>query len=458
MEFVSLARRTEIGASGYLLKAGGKSVVLDCGLHPKGRGLDALPVYQRVPEGTVDAIVVTHAHQDHIGSLPVLTRREQRARVFLTEPTARIGEMMLRNSVNVMNRQREEAQIMEYPLFTHRGVDFSKQMWTRVPVGRQFTLDGERGRGDGVEPTLELFHAGHILGSAGVLVRAEGKSLFYTGDVNFDDQTLMLGAEFPEDGVDVLVMETTRGDTPTPDGWTRANEEERFAQAILDAFEKGGSVTIPIFALGKTQEVLAILWKMRQAGRLKNVPLYIGGLSTKITTAYDAMCDSPDRGHERLRLLDEMAPYVLSGEEAHTMGARSGCIFAISSGMMTENTLSNRFVRKVLPDPDQSLFFVGYCDPESPAGRVRAAQVGDMITLDENLPPVELKCRVTNFNFSAHAPRERLMDYALRLRPRKVVLVHGDAPAVAWFQRQLAERLPAAEVIVPDTEGGTLVF
>ncbi len=458
MEFVTLARRTEIGASSHLVKVGGKSVILDAGTHPKGRGQEALPEYGRVPQGSVDAIVVTHAHQDHIGSLPVLTRREQSARVFMSEGTFKIGEMMLRNSVNVMSRQAEEENLADVQLYTHRGVDFSKQMWTMVPANRQFTLDGERGRGDGHEPTVELYHAGHILGSSGVMVRGEGKSVFYTGDVNFNDQTLMQAAEFPEDGVDTLIMETTRGDSPSAEGFTRKAEEARFVEAIEEAISDGGSVTIPVFALGKTQEVLAILWNAQKRGRLRHVPLFIGGLSTKITTAYDRLAESPDRSHNSLQLLNEMSPHVMSGPEGHALAVKPGAIYAISSGMMTENTLSNKFCRKILPDPKQSLFFVGYSDPESPSGAVRRSRRGDEVLLDRRLPAVPLECAVKEFNFSAHAPRERILDYALRVKPKKIVLVHGDPPAVEWFRGQLAAGLPGVEVVVPDPGGAAIAL
>ncbi len=458
MEFVSLARRTEIGANSYLLRIGGRSIVLDCGMHPKERGLAALPDYSLIPPGSVDAIVITHAHQDHIGSLPVLTRREQNARVFLTEATRRIGETMLHNSVNVMTRQREDEGMTEYPLFTHRGIEFSRSMWRPAPARVTFTLDGERGHGDGMEPTMEFYNAGHILGSAGVLIRGEGgQSVFYTGDVNFDAQTLMHGADFPQEGVDVLIMETTRGDAPTPPEFTRAAEERRFAEAIHAAFERGGSVTIPVFALGKTQEILAMLWKMRRSGELPPTPVYIGGLSTKITSAYDAFAHSPDRGSPELALLQEMAPYVLSGNEVHTMAARQHCIFALSSGMMTEHTLSNIWVRKILPDPKQTLFFVGYSDPDSPAGKLRKAKPGDMVTLDPEQPPVPFRCHHETFNFSAHSTRDTLLNYALTLRPKKILLVHGDPPAIAWFREELNARLPGTEVIVP-VPGGTVTL
>lgn len=424
--------------------------MLDTGLHPKEEGVAATPNYDLIPPGSVDTIVVTHAHQDHLGSLPYLTRRETKARVLMTEATAKVAEVMLHNSVNVMVRQREEHGIEGYPLFTHRGVDFSRQQWHLCAPRQRYTLEGERVSPDCTDPTIEFYPSGHILGAAGALIRSEGKTLFYTGDVNFENQTLIRGADFPEEGVDTLIMETTRGDSPTPVGQTRAGEEDRLAKAIRAAFERGGSVTIPVFALGKTQELLAMLWRMRLRGLLAPVPIYIGGLSTKLTTLYDSLSRDTQRAYPELQLLQEMAPYVLSGNEVFTISPKKKCIFALSSGMMTENTLSNLFARRVIGDPNQSLFFVGYSDPDSPAGRIRAAQHGDDIFLDEKQPPVKLQCHVEEFNFSAHATRETLLQYAVGLRPKKIVLVHGERAAVEWFELKLYRELPETEVIIPE--------
>jgi Cft2 family RNA processing exonuclease len=145
-----------------------------------------------------------------------------------------------------------------------------------------------------------------------------------------------------------------------------------------------------------------------------------------------------------------MAPYVLSGNEVSTMPARKRCIFALSSGMMTENTLSNIFTRKIIGEANQSLFFIGYSDPESPAGKLRAAKPGDPIKLDEKQPAIPLRCHVKEFTFSAHASRESLLNYALALRPKKILLVHGDRPAIDWFHLRLHRDLPETEVIIPE--------
>ena len=449
MEFLNLTRHVEIGANSYALTLAGRRVILDSGMHPKQEGELALPAMGRLRQHSPpEAIFLSHAHHDHIGSLPVLTRWNPKIPVFMTEPTAVLGEIMLHNSVNVMSRQREENGLLEYPLFTHREVDVSVDQWRRIPLHRPFTLDGDRAAG-GEEVTFELFDAGHVLGAAGILFRAEGRTVFYTGDVNFDDQTISRAARFPEEGVDVLIIETTRGDYETPAGFTRKGEELRLAGAIKAAFARGGAIVMPLFALGKTQELLVMLNDFRRRGQIPNCPIYIGGLGAKLTETYDSLAHSAPRLRPEMQILDVTAPFVLAGRGAHDAPIKPGRIYALSSGMMTEKTLSHTFAQRILSSPEHSLFFVGYADPESPAGRIRSAAPGAALALDAEAGPRPIRCTVEQFSFSGHAPRESIRDYVRRLRPKKVILVHGDPPAVAWFHENLKADLPDSEIIRP---------
>ena len=450
MRFINLTRQTEIGANSYFLELDGKKVVLDAGLHPKQEGDAALPLYKLVRDGSLDAIVISHAHQDHIGSLPVLMRRQPQARVFMTHATAKLSDIMLHNSVNVMARQRDELGIRTYPLFTHREADRASELWQSVGFGQYWTVEGERVPKPDHELTFETYESGHILGSAGILFRAEGKKIFYTGDVNFLDQTLMRSADFPEGDVDVLIIETTRGDRALGSAYSRQNEERRFLAAIEEAFDKGGSVLVPVFALGKTQEILTMLHLFKRQGELKDVPIYIGGLSTKITILHDQLASLGQRHYAGLQILDSIGPHVLSSRDIQTTQIRRRRIYALSSGMMTEKTLSNQLAERFLSDAKQSVFFVGYADPESPGGRLKAAQPGDLVQLDEALPSQKLACQVREFDFSAHAPRELLFDYIRKLLPRVVILVHGDPPAVCWFQAKIAQEMPGTQVVIPE--------
>jgi Cft2 family RNA processing exonuclease len=450
VKFTNLTRRTEIGANCYLLETAAEKFVLDSGMHPTDEGETALPLFELIGTRDLDAIIISHSHQDHIGTLPVLMRRHPGARVFMTEATAAIGDTLLHNSVNVMTRQREELGTTLYPLFTHKETNRATDLWRSCRFRQPTNLAGERFKQhNGARVTFEFFDAGHVLGSAGVLLHAEGRKFFYSGDVNFEAQTIAQPAVFPESDVDVLIIETTRGDTSTPEGFTRAGEEARFAEAIDRAFTRGGCILTPVFALGKTQEVLAMIYRFRREKMLGEFPVYIGGLSTKMTETYDRFALTSRRSFPRLQLLEEIEPFVLNGQTIADAPAKGGRIYALSSGMMTEKTLSNIFARRVLEDPKHSIFFVGYADPASPGGVLREARVGDSITLDVEEPAQTLRCNIEKFQFSAHASRETIIAYAKKLAPKKIVLVHGDPPAVEWMRAQLAVELPGTEVIVP---------
>jgi Cft2 family RNA processing exonuclease len=450
LKFINLTRHTEIGANSYYVEFGRHRLLLDCGMHPNNTGEDALPNFKAIGESEVDAILMSHAHQDHIGTLPVAMRRFPRARVFMTETTAEVGSVLLHNSVNVMTRQREEIAEMSYPLFTHREIDRVSERWRWCPMRQRISIAGERAAPREKDTvTFEFFDAGHVLGSTGVMLRAEGKTVFYTGDVNYDDQTIMQSAAFPEEKPDVLIMECTRGDHAKSKGWTRAGEEQRLAEALAAAFERDACVLIPVFALGKTQELLAMLYKFRRQRLLPEFPIYIGGLSSKFTDIYDRRTHTSRRQLPRLKLMKEVAPFILNDETVRDAAARGGRVYLLSSGMMVPRTLSNIFARRIIENPQHSIFFVGYANPNSPAGVLREAGQGGEVALAPDKPSQRIRCNIEQFQFSAHATRESLIDYAKKISPKKIVLVHGDAPAVEWMRATLSNELSGSKVIVP---------
>lgn len=445
MIFKSLCRHAGIGANSYLLETRGTRVVLDAGMHPKHEGMEAVPHYEFIEEGTVNSVIVTHAHLDHVGTLPVLLEDHPEAKVFMSPETAELSTAMLHNSVNVMQAKRLEHGITEYPLFDHRELDRITATFEARGIERPFNLDN-----DG---TLRAtFHdAGHILGSVGVTIESADKRVMYTGDVNFEHSTIQKGSLFPEDHVDALIVETTRGAQARAAGYDRADEENAFAEAISRVLARKGSVLIPVFAMGKTQEVLAMLHRFKSEGIVPNhAPVYIGGLSTKMTHIYDRFSDVSRRHLPGFRFLKDME---IEGSDCKRKGPipfGTGCIYALSSGMMSENTISNIFARQgLLENKRNGLFFVGYCDPDTPGGRIRAAKPGDLVKLDDSHEGVPLRCETRVFDFSGHSTRDAIADYAVKLRPKKIFLVHGDDDAVEWFRQELQQRLPDSQIIVP---------
>ncbi|MFV1995871.1 MAG: MBL fold metallo-hydrolase, partial [Verrucomicrobiales bacterium] len=348
--------------------------------------------------------------------------------------------------------QRKELGVTEYPLFSHREIEGLERSWTCTPTRRPFPIGRDC---DGIE--CEFFDAGHVVGSVGVMLRTGGRSIFYTGDVHFADQTLSRAADFPEEQeqIHTAIIETTRGAEERPATYTRENEIRRFACAVQATLERGGSVLIPLFALGKTQEILTIIDRLKRDERILNVPVYIGGLSAKMTNVYDKHAASSHRYRGDFRILEHMDLVLSSSRKRRGRGRRSdipfspGMIYALSSGMMTENTLSNKFAKNILPDPVNSLLFVGYCAPDSPGGRILASAPGEAFSLNDEGPPLPLACQVEKFDFSGHSTREEMRAFLLRTQPSRIFLVHGDEPAISWFERSLSEDLPASHVTVP---------
>ncbi|MFT3990029.1 MAG: MBL fold metallo-hydrolase [Luteolibacter sp.] len=446
MIFKSLCRHAGIGANSYLIRSGEADLVLDAGMHPKHEGLEAVPHYEFLEPGSADAIIITHSHLDHVGTLPVFLETQPQATVYMSPETSELSMALLHNSVNVMQSKRLELGITEYPLFEHRELDDIEEGFELRGIERPFFVD----HGEKIRAT---FHdAGHILGSVGVTLEAEGKRVFYTGDVNFEDSTVQKGALFPEEHVDALIVETTRGEHERRADYERRAEEDAFADAIQGVLDRKGSVLIPVFAMGKTQEVLAMLHRFKEEGRIpEETPVYIGGLSTKMTLVYDRHSETSRRHMQGFRFMKDMELEAGKRKRKGPIPFSSGCIYALSSGMMSEKTVSNIFARQgVLENKKHGLFFVGYADPESPGGRIRSAQPGDSVLLDPAHPPVKLKCEIRTFDFSGHSTREAIADYIVKVKPKQTFLVHGDDGAVAWFKQEIESRLPETQVIVPE--------
>jgi Cft2 family RNA processing exonuclease len=225
----------------------------------------------------------------------------------------------------------------------------------------------------------------------------------------------------------------------------------RLADRINDVIGRGGSVLAPVFAMGKTQELLVMVHDLKQRGEIPDIPVHIGGLGTKMTRLFDLIGGRTRRLRPDFRILEEVDIMVSSSRKRSAqLEYHPRCLYALSSGMMTPKTVSNVFARHIVENERCGIFFVGYADPESPAGLLQATRPGDPIQLDPTDRARKLACSVEKFDFSGHATRESILAYLRSIRPATIILVHGDAAALAWFEDQLARELPGSRVIVPD--------
>jgi len=440
--FTVLGGGQEIGANSYLLNISGVPLLLDAGLHPKKYGMESLPVYDWI-EQELEAIFISHAHLDHVGSLPLINHRQPQAPIFATLPTKDIALRMLHNTVTVMNIFREEKGYMEYPFYKHQdlrplvneiiGLEFN-------PAGGSLTTrrqgHGERVRLRG-QIQAHFLPSGHVLGAASLLIRQGKYTLYYTGDISLKDQELIPGAVIPEGHLDFLVLECTYANDPAYYSLNRQQEIEFLAKEASRIFAGGGCVLIPAFALGKTQELLVIIHRLMRRGQIPSVPLYISGLGKSITEIYQEHCRylCPQASHLSFELfsvlgfLDDLAVKNL---------LREPCLIVATNGMMVENTPSARIARWMIQEERHGIFFCGYIDPDTLGYRVFHTQPGEALAFSSQEEPVRVvNSNIKRFYLSSHADRYELLELASRLHPRIIVLIHGEKEGMEFFQEEL---------------------
>jgi Cft2 family RNA processing exonuclease len=450
MRITNLNPDTEIGATSWVVESEGHRLLLDAGMHPGREGRPALPLYDLVGGDQMDAIAVSHCHHDHVGSLPIALRRFPKAHVLMTELSYFLVERVLHNSVNVMSRQRDELGIREYPLYTHNEVDDIAPVFQGFRYNREIEWAGHHKRQMGhVSPNLEFLDAGHALGSAGIMVRGRKETLFFTGDVSFRDQTILKGARFDDVKADVLIMETTRGNREVPNGFTREAEVERLCKALEAVQQRKGCVLLPTFALGRTQEILALLAVLMNSGRLRRQPVYIGGLGRVFTEIYDLEAHRTNRMLSQMKLTEALNLAVLEKGQAEKMRLSGGRIFVVTAGMMTEHTAAHDIAARMIGDERQAIFFVGYADPQTPGGRLKQSRPGETFIFSPSVGEVTHKCEVRDFDLTAHANRDELLAFVDQVSPRVVVLGHGSADSREWFAEQIRARHPRMKVLQP---------
>ncbi|MGA2747474.1 MAG: MBL fold metallo-hydrolase [Verrucomicrobiota bacterium] len=450
MRITNLNPDSDIGASAWLVEIDDCRLLMDAGMHPKRDGRAALPLYSLLNHKDLDAIVISHCHHDHIGSLPVAMRNYPKAHVLMTDLSYFLAGRVLHNSVNVMVRKRDEHGIRDYPLFTHDEVEGYEARFQGFKYQRDIQWGSfQKTRAGFASPDLEFFDAGHALGSAGILVRSKSQTLFYTGDVCFHDQTILAAARFQDVRADVLIMETTRGNRVPPRGFTRQGEIGRLAEAIQRVLARRGCVLMPAFALGRTQEILAQLALLMRAGKIPRQPIYIGGLGKVFTEIYDQKAHLTRRQLDGLNLSQELQLIVLDKEQLDSMKLTGGRIFVLTAGMLTECTPAHDLALRMIGDERQAVFFVGYADPDTPGGRLKASKPGDTFVFSGDAGEVTRKCEVRDFDLTAHADREALLDFVGVVSPRVILLAHGETSSRQWFEEQIRARYPAVQVIQP---------
>ncbi|MFO7526427.1 MAG: MBL fold metallo-hydrolase [Ignavibacteriaceae bacterium] len=447
IKFLPLGGANEIGANCYYLNFNGNGIILDCGMHPRKTGFDSLPDFNLIKNLPVDHVLISHAHQDHLSSLPFLVKQHPYIHITTTPQTRAILELTLHNSVSILKKEIGDDENFE--MYSHDEVDLLIKTIDYKTYNDEFELTGYI-HNEEAKVKCIFYDAGHILGSASILLENNGKKIFYTGDVNLTDQTLINGAYIPKTKVNTLILETTYGATDSKllNSWEV--ESQRFAGEINKILTKGGSVLIPVFALGKTQEMLATIWKQMQKGRIAPVDIYTGGIGKKISRVYDYNRYTVNMVDPEFELSNIPVKDINEISDTNEF-FKQPCIVLISSGMMIKGTASYSLAGSWMNQKNSAIFTVGYMDPETPGYIIANSKRGDKIQLNKSSEPGQINCEIKNFRFSAHARREDLISIVQKLKPEIVILVHGDKEAIDWMGAEIIKSFPGLKVFAAKT-------
>jgi cleavage and polyadenylation specificity factor subunit 3 len=442
IKFLPLGGAGEIGANCYYLNIAGTGIILDCGMHPQKTGLDSLPDFSLIKNLPVDYVLISHAHQDHLTSLPFLVKQHPYIKIITSRQTRELAELTLHNSVSIMRKELTKDDSFQF--YTHDEIELLSQTIDFKPNNEVFEIEGYKHKSS--EPIKVTFHdAGHILGSVSILIEHEGKKIFYTGDINLTNQTMLKGCELPKQKVDTLILECTYGATDSTSILSWSKEAERFASAANKILNQGGSILIPVFALGKMQEILSTIWKLMQKNKLTVVDIFTGGIGTKINRLYDTNRYLVNMMDSEFQL--KSIPFKNLNEIENTEDFfNDPCIVVASSGMMVEGTASYNFGKRWLKQSNSAIFIVGYMDESTPGYKIANAVKGGKIKLTKFSDEEIVKCSIEKFRFSAHSKREELVGIIRKLQPEKAILIHGDLEAIDWVGNQILKNFKNVRV------------
>lgn len=452
MKVTDLSKAQDVGASSMLLEIGPFRILVDSGLDPKKIGMGAIPNFSLIKAHSLDFILLTHCHLDHLGALPLVFRKQKQAKILTSIPSMTLAPRMLRNSYQVMLRQKEEDNIAEYPLYTRMDINDVERALVAMAYGEARTFEK---LSDKLEITF--YSSGHIPGAAGCLLEYKHRKIFLTGDVLFEEQCTLDGAQFPEGPIDTLIMETTRGDTPRSSESTRSTEVDRLIEVINHTLDRNGSCLIPVFALGRMQEIMAVLHKAKLAGKLKESPIFCSGLGMDLVDYFENIAKKTGMIHFRKRMVRQLKIRALKREIYPGEDLQEKGIYILSSGMLIEHTPSYLVASALVNHHHNSICFVGYCDPETPGGVLQNTPQEEEFVFRSLNYVCKVRATVEKFDLTGHAERDELLNFAINVKARAIVLTHGEPRARAWFIKKLEESVQTVNVINPEPQVEYLV-
>lgn len=433
----------DVTGSCHLLEVSGKRILIDCGMFQGGRELEEENAEDfGFDPKSIDLLLLTHAHLDHCGRIPLLVKRGFTGEIIATSATRELARVVMLDAAHLQEEEAERNSRHAHRHGNHHTEALYDTLDALNAVG-QFGRAVSYGESIEIAPkvTATFYDAGHILGSASIRIEKKGdkkRSVIFSGDIGNAGRPILRKPQIPPKA-DVVVMETTYGDR---DHKAIEPTVAELYQAITETLARGGNVVIPTFALERTQEILFTLREGIEQGRLpSNLPVFLDSpmaiSATEIFRRHHECYDDATREEFK----GKRDPFALPGLRFTRDTAESialnrlvgGAVIMAGSGMCTGGRVRHH-LRHNLWRRDSSVVFVGYAAPGTLArilidGAKTIRLFGDEIQVNAHLYTIN--------GFSAHADRDELLAWHRALKPKHTILVHGEERAMISFARAL---------------------
>ncbi|HTH62050.1 MAG TPA: MBL fold metallo-hydrolase [Paraburkholderia sp.] len=436
MKLTFLGATETVTGSRYLIDSNGRRILVDCGLFQGAKNL-RLRNWLPLPfaPSSLDAVILTHAHLDHSGYLPVLVRNGYRGPVYCTDATAELCHVLLNDAAKLQQEEADDANRLGYskhhpalPLFTTD--DAQRALALLAPRGFETPVAIAHDTGFGFLP------AGHILGAASVVLRCGPRVVVFSGDLGRPNDPLMPPPQ-PPVRADWLIVESTYGNRLHD----RADPAAQLADVFNKTFARGGVVVIPCFAVGRAQEILYYVAQLKASGRMRNVPVYLDSpMATAVTDIYRRYPREHRLSASAAEAIDHAAVMVRDVEQSKAIAQKAGPMVVIAgSGMATGGRVLHH-LKQFAPDARNTIALVGF----QAAGTRGAALAAHEPTLKIHGEYVSVHARVeTITSLSAHADYGEILAWLRQLRepPARTFVTHGEPGAADSLRRRIEETL-----------------
>jgi len=405
-----LGAGNEVGRSCIHIKYKNRELLLDCGVHPAYSGVSSLPFLDLVDLSKIDAILVTHFHLDHAAALPFLTEKtEFKGKVYMTHPTKAILRWLLNDYIRVINSSAEQ------DFYTEQDLQNCYDKIIPIDYHQQINIKGIK---------FTALNAGHVLGAAMFLLEIENSKILYTGDFSREEDRHLKVAESPGCCLDALITEATYG---VQCHLPRAERESRFTSIVSNVVKRGGRCLLPVFALGRAQELLLILeehWE--KTPQLQGIPIYYASaLAQRCITVYQTYINMMNERIQKISLVKNPFDFknIESIKDVQAFRDSGPCVMMASPGTL-QSGFSRELFEKWCTNEKNGVVIPGYC--------VEGTLAKDILSEPKEIESMKggflkLNMSVEYISFSAHVDYTQNIQFIEECMPKNLFFVHGEA-------------------------------